>query len=88
MTGRVRRAGGRWRLLAHEALPRGASGQAHHVEIVTAGHRQDRDQQGLGDALSDQHVHAVRAPRHQLARQLRGCLVLGHDVGIEDGETT
>lgn len=33
MTGRVRRAGGRWRLLAHEALPHGASGQAHHVEI-------------------------------------------------------
>lgn len=33
MTGRVRRAGGRWRLLAHETLPHGASGEAHHVNI-------------------------------------------------------
>jgi hypothetical protein len=31
MAGRVRRAGGRWRLLVHEALPRGASGDAHHI---------------------------------------------------------
>jgi hypothetical protein len=36
MAGRVRRAGGRWRLLAHEALPHGASGQAHRVEIPGA----------------------------------------------------